>query len=81
VTDAGRPRIRRLADHFNSLAGTSLTERDLEDSPHVFLGSVDHLVEKLLAMRERWGISAVTLDRVEGLGDFAQFSPVIARLA
>jgi probable F420-dependent oxidoreductase len=81
VTGEGRHRIRRLADHFNSLAGTSLTERDLEDSPHVFLGSADHLVEKLLAMRERWGISAVTLDRVEGVGDFAQFAPVIARLA
>lgn len=80
VTDAARPHLRRLADHFNSLAGTSLTEQDLHESPHVLVGSVDHLVEKLLAARERWGISAVTLDRIEGVGSFGQFERVIAKL-
>jgi hypothetical protein len=32
-------------------------------------------------MRERWGITAVTLDRIEGVGTFSQFAPVIARLS
>jgi len=48
----------------------------LRDSPHVLAGSVSQLVELLLARRERWGFSYITVreDVMEA------FAPVVAQL-
>jgi hypothetical protein len=46
-------------------------------SPHFLVGDTEEMVETVLARRERWGISYVTLP-AEGL---ATCEPVIARLA
>lgn len=56
-----RPRLREIADRMRSRRGVAYSETDLMESPHVFLGSRAQLVEKFLAMRERWGISWVSL--------------------
>lgn len=46
-------------------------------SPHVVLGSVEEVVDDLLADRERFGISYVTVPEPA----LASFAPVVARLA
>jgi alkanesulfonate monooxygenase SsuD/methylene tetrahydromethanopterin reductase-like flavin-dependent oxidoreductase (luciferase family) len=47
------------------------------DSPMVFFGSVDHIVERMQAQRERYGISyyAVFEHQID------EFTPIVARLA
>jgi probable F420-dependent oxidoreductase len=47
-------------------------------SPHFLVGTVDELVEDLLARRSRWGISYWTL---VGGGEIETFAPIVERLA
>jgi probable F420-dependent oxidoreductase len=54
-----------------------ISEEDLPLSPHFLVGDTDEMVEALLARRERWGITYVTLPAER----FAFCEPVIARLA
>jgi hypothetical protein len=49
---------------------------DLFDSPHVFIGTVDQLVEKFTRLRDELGISNVMIG--SGMDEFA---PVVERLA
>ncbi|HEX6129646.1 MAG TPA: TIGR03621 family F420-dependent LLM class oxidoreductase [Candidatus Limnocylindria bacterium] len=53
-----------------------ISEEELPTSPHFLVGDTEEMVETLLARRERWGISYVTVP-AEGL---ATCEPVIARL-
>jgi probable F420-dependent oxidoreductase len=54
-----------------------LTVTDILETPFVLLGSVDEIVEQLVARRPRWGISYyVVFDSA-----IATFAPVVARLA
>jgi hypothetical protein len=55
-----------------------LTEEEFLDSPHIFLGTVDQLVEKILGLRRRFEISYIVMISVEMIEPFA---PVVARLA
>lgn len=48
---------------------------ELLESPSVFVGSVDGLVEKFQALRERFGISSIMV------GDIHTLAPVVSRLA
>ena len=45
------------------------------DSPHILVGSVEGLVEKLLMLRERLGISSFMV------GDADEMAPVVERRA
>ena len=65
VTDDARREARRRVDRFRELSGVELTVGEVLDSPHVFVGSVPALTEKILGLRERFGISSVMLDDVE----------------
>jgi probable F420-dependent oxidoreductase len=56
--------------------GADLTLDELLDSPHVFIGTVDQLVEKFTRLRDELGISNIMIG--SGLDDFA---PVVERLA
>ena len=49
----------------------------LRTSPFALIGPPSALVEKLRAVRERWGISYV----IVGGGDVDSFAPVVAELA
>ena len=75
VTDNLRSEARRVIDSLRSRTGVELTEDQVIDSPHIFIGSIDRLVEKFLQLREELGISSVLL------GEIDELTPVLERLA
>jgi probable F420-dependent oxidoreductase len=75
VTDDLHGEARRVIDHLRSRTGVELTEDEVIDSPHLFLGSVDRLVEKFLQLREEFGISSILL------GAIGDLEPVLERLS
>jgi probable F420-dependent oxidoreductase len=75
VTDDLRGEARKVIDRVKSRTGVELTEDDVIDSPHLFIGSVDRLVEKFLQMREELGITSIML------GEIDELAPVLERLA
>ena len=66
-----RTRAEELADRWGMAAAEVLA------SPHVILGPVSQVVEDLIAHREHYGISYVTVPEPS----LTSFAPVIARLA
>jgi probable F420-dependent oxidoreductase len=75
VTDDLRPEVRKVIDYLRSRTGTELTEDEVIDSPHVFIGSIDRLAEKFLQLREELGITSIMV------GDGDELEPVVERLA
>ncbi len=75
VTDDARAEASRLRDSLRGRTGIDVTEDDLLESPHIFIGSIDGLVEKLRGLRERLGVSSIMV------GDVDQLAPVVERLA
>jgi probable F420-dependent oxidoreductase len=75
VTDDLHGEARRVIDRMRERTGQELTERDVIDSPHIFIGSIDRFVEKFRELRERLGISSFLI------GDLADLGPVVERLA
>src|SRR5256885_10791352 len=59
VTDLARPAAREGADRLRRRYSVELSEPDILESPHVFIGSVDSLVEKFQMLRERLGIKHI----------------------
>lgn len=51
-----------------------LSVEEVLDSPHVYVGSVAGLTEKILGLRERFGITSILLD------DYEAAAPIIERL-
>jgi probable F420-dependent oxidoreductase len=75
VTDNLRGEARRVVDELRARTGVELTEDEVIDSPHLFIGSVDRLVEKFLQLRQELGISSILL------GDIGELEPVLERLS
>ena len=75
VTDDLRGEARKVIDRMRDRTGQELSERDVIDSPHIFIGSVDRFVEKFSELRERLGINSFLVGSLEELG------PVVERLA
>jgi probable F420-dependent oxidoreductase len=75
VTDDLRGEARKVVDRLRARTGVELTEQEVIDSPHVFIGSIDRFVEKFRELRERLGISSFMV------GDVVVLGPVVARLA
>jgi probable F420-dependent oxidoreductase len=75
ITDEPLRALGELSDRLHERYGVRLTPEELFDSPHVFYGSVNQLVEKCLGLRERFGISYILV-----LGDMRAFAPVVERL-
>jgi probable F420-dependent oxidoreductase len=75
VTDDLRGEARKVVDRLKSRTGIELSEQEVIDSPHVFIGSTDRFVEKFSELRERLGISSFLV------GDLADLGPVVERLA
>jgi len=67
---------RRTAENIARDRLPSLGVEDVMNTPYMMIGSVDRIVEKLLAHRERWGFSHYTV-RPDALG---HIEPVIATL-
>jgi probable F420-dependent oxidoreductase len=76
VTDDARPAAREVADRLRSRYGVELSEQDILESPHVFIGSVASLVEKFQKLRERLGINHILVG-----DDYRDFAPVVERLS
>jgi probable F420-dependent oxidoreductase len=74
VTDDLRPEARKVIDHIRSRTGVELTEDEIIDSPHLFIGSIDRLVEKFQQLREELGITSFML------GEIDELAPVLERL-
>ena len=75
VTDDLRAEARKVIDRMRERTGIELTEKDVIDSPHIFIGSIDRFVEKFSELRERLGISSFLVGSLDELG------PVVERLA
>jgi len=75
VTDHARREATELAHRVASRHGGDVSAGELLESPFVYIGSVDGLVEKLIAARERFGINCLTAF------DMDQLAPVVERLA
>ena len=67
---------QRAAEELTS-RWTQLTADEILQNPYVLIGTVEQMVEDVLARRERWGISYYTVQ-----GPYLDFfAPVVARLA
>jgi hypothetical protein len=75
VTDHALREARELAARANARSTSQATGEELLESPHIFIGTLDALVDKIVGLRERFGISNVMLDDVDGL------APIVERLA
>jgi probable F420-dependent oxidoreductase len=75
VTDDLRAEARKVIDRHKGRTGIELSEQDVIDSPHVFIGSIDRFVEKFSELRDGLGISSFLV------GDLTELGPVVERLA
>ena len=75
VTDDLRGEARKVIERHKSRTGIELSEQDVIDSPHVFIGSIDRFVEKFTELRERLGVTSFLV------GDLSELGPVVERLA
>lgn len=75
LSDDLRGEARRVIDRLRERTGLELTEQEVIDSPHIFIGSTERFVEKFSELRERLGISSFMVGSLEELG------PVVERLA
>ena len=74
ITDHARSEAAKVVDHLRGRSPVDLTEDEVLESPHLFIGSVEGLVEKFKTLRERLGISSVMC------GDVDELIPVVERL-
>jgi probable F420-dependent oxidoreductase len=75
ITDHARAEARKVVDAMKARTGDELTEDEVLESPQVFIGSVNGLVEKFRTVRERLGISSFMC------GAGGDLDPVVERLA
>ena len=75
ITDDLHGEARKVIDQLRSRTGVELSVEDVIDSPHLFIGSVQRLVEKFQQLREELGISSIML------GEIDELAPVLERLA
>jgi probable F420-dependent oxidoreductase len=75
VTDDLEGEAAKVVAALRDRSGAELTVAEVIDSPHIFIGSHDRLVEKFTELRERLGISSFLV------GDLDQLAPVVQRLA
>ena len=75
LTDHARREIAQLSEQLRERTGFELGADELMDSPHIFIGSVDSLVDKFRMLRERLGITSFMV------GELDELAPVVERLA
>ena len=75
ITDDPRAEARKVIERLRGRNPADLTEDEVLESPHLFIGTVESLVEKVQGLRERLGISSFLF------GDIDELAPVVARLA
>ena len=75
VTADPRGEAARVVEHLRGRTAVDLTVDDVLDAPHVFVGTINGMVEKFRMLRERLGISSFMV------GDIDELAPVVERLA
>ncbi|HEX6139880.1 MAG TPA: TIGR03621 family F420-dependent LLM class oxidoreductase [Candidatus Limnocylindria bacterium] len=75
ITDDARGEARRVAELLAPTSTAPLTEDQVLDSPHLFIGSLAGLEEKFLRLREELGISSIMV------GEPGPLDPIVERLA
>jgi probable F420-dependent oxidoreductase len=75
ITDHARAEARRAATVLRERSGVELSEDEVLASPHLFIGSIESLAEKLVSLREELGISSFLV------GEMEEMLPVVERLA
>ena len=75
LTDDLAGEVATVVSALEERTGTRLTEREVLDSPHLFIGSVGRLAEKFEQLRAELGITSFMLGALGGL------DPVVTRLA
>ncbi|HEX2755987.1 MAG TPA: LLM class flavin-dependent oxidoreductase, partial [Candidatus Limnocylindrales bacterium] len=75
VTDDLHGEARKVIDRMKERTGVEMTEQEVIDSPHIFIGSIDRFVDKFSELRERLGINSFLVGSLDELG------PVVERLA
>lgn len=75
VVDDARSEARRIADALAASSGVRLTEDEVLESPQMFIGSLERLEEKFIAMREGLGISSIMV------GELGALDSLVERLA
>ena len=75
VTDHARKEATDLADRLRVRTGRDVAVDELLESPHIFIGSIDGLTEKVRGLRDRLGINSFML------GGVGQLAPIVERLA
>jgi probable F420-dependent oxidoreductase len=75
ITDDLHGEARKVIERMRERTGIELTEQDVIDSPHIFIGSIDRFVEKFSELRDRLGINSFLVGSLDELG------PVVERLA
>jgi len=75
ITDDPRAEARKVIERLRGRNPADLTEDEVLESPHLFIGTVESLVDKLRMLRERLGITSFMT------GDIDELAPVVERLA
>ncbi len=75
ITDDGHGALRAASDGLFARNGTRMSEEELRHSPHIWIGSLDGLVEKAVELRAELGITSFMTGEVDEL------SAVVERLA
>lgn len=75
VTDDPRSAIRDVIDGLRERTGIELTETEVRESPHLYVGTIDDLVDKVRMLRDRLGITSFMV------GEVGELAPLVERLA
>ena len=65
VTDHARAEAETRATRLEKRTGYAVSPDELLESPHIFIGSINGLVEKLISLRQRLGISSVMVGELD----------------
>ena len=76
VTDQTEPAAREVANRIRQRYGVELSVRDVLESPHVFIGTVDSLIEKFRMLRDRLRINHIFVGE-----DYRDFAPIVRVLS
>jgi hypothetical protein len=75
ITNNARAEAQDRADRLYRLTGIEITADEVLESPHIFIGSVEGLTQKVIELRERFGITSIMA------GEIDEFAPIVERLA
>jgi probable F420-dependent oxidoreductase len=75
LTSNAKAEAARCADKLRERTGVELTVEEILESPHIFIGSVKQLTQKVVDLRERLGINSFLFDDMEA------FAPIVEQLA